>query len=83
MIICPNASLYNPGSRLHLLHGHLRHHIKSRKVSVGEVVFVLAHLNSIQPLVHGAEAGEVWDAAVQQREVNAEKDTKWSHNVNR
>lgn len=59
----------------YLLHGHLGHHIKSGKVSVGKVVFVLAHLDGIQPLVHSAEAGEVWDAAVQEREMNTEGDT--------
>lgn len=62
----------------HLLHGHLRHHIKGGEVGIGKVVFVLAHLDSIQPLVHGTEAGEVWDAAVQEREMNPaeEKHTK-------
>lgn len=54
----------------YLLHGHLRHHIKCGKVRIGKVFFVLAHLDGIQPLVHAAEGGEVWDAAVQQGEMD-------------
>jgi len=56
----------------HSLHGHLRHHIKCWKVRIGKVVFVLAHFDGIQPLIHSAEGGEVWDAAVQEREMNTE-----------
>lgn len=62
----------NGRNHQHLLHGHLGHHIKCSIVSVGKIVFVLAHLDGIQPLVHSAEAGEVWDAAVQEREMNTE-----------
>lgn len=66
----------NGWNRRHLLHGHLGHHIKCGKVGAGEVVFVLAHLDGVQPLVHGAEAGEVWDAAVQEREMNTKGGTQ-------
>ena len=58
--------------RQHLLHGHLRDHIKCRKVRIGKVFFVLAHLDGVQPVIDGAEGGEVWNAAVQEREMNAE-----------
>lgn len=54
----------------HLLHSHLGNHIKAGEVSVGKVVFVLAHLDGIQPLVHRAEAGEVWNTAVQERKMD-------------
>lgn len=56
----------------HLLHSHLRDHIKRRKVRIGKVVFVLAHLDGIQPLVHRAEGGKVWNAAIQEGEMNTE-----------
>lgn len=58
----------------YLLHGHLGHQIKSGKVCTGKAVFVLAHLDGIQPLVHRTEAGEVRDAAVQERQMNATED---------
>lgn len=54
----------------HLLHGHLGNHIKAGEVSIGKVVFVLAHLDGIQPLVHSTEAGEVWNTAVQERKMD-------------
>lgn len=58
----------------YLLHGHLGHHIKRGEVRAGKTVFVLAHLDRIQPLVHGAEAGEIRDAAVQQGQMNSTQD---------
>lgn len=58
----------------YLLHGHLGHQIKGGKVRAGEAVFVLAHLDRIQPLIHRTEAGEIRDAAVQEREMNARAD---------
>lgn len=58
----------------YLLHGHLGHHIKRGEVRAGKTVFVLAHLDCIQPLVHGAEAGEIRDAAVQQGQMNSMQD---------
>lgn len=67
--------IQNTSNHQHLLHGHLRHHIKCSEVRIGKAVFILAHLDGIQPLIHSAEAGEVWDAAVQEREMNTEGDT--------
>lgn len=67
--------IQNTSNHQHLLHGHLRHHIKCSEVRIGKAVFILAHLDGIQPLIHSAEAGEVWDAAVQEREMNSEGDT--------
>lgn len=64
--------LFLSGRGEHSLHGHLGHDVKRGEVGVGKVFLVLAHLDGIQPLVHSAEAGEVWDAAVQQREMNTE-----------
>lgn len=56
------------------LHGHLGHNIKCGEVCTGKTVFVLAHLDGIQPLIHGAETGEIRDAAVQEREMNTKED---------
>ena len=50
-----------------LLHGHLGDHVKVCELCIGKVVLVLAHLDGIQPFVHGAEGCKVWRAAVQQR----------------
>lgn len=58
----------------YLLHGHLGHQIKGSKVCTGKAVFVLAHLDGIQPLIHTTEAGEIRDAAVQEREMNTMDD---------
>lgn len=58
----------------YLLHGHLGHQIKGGEVCTGKAVFVLAHLDGIQPLIHRSEAGEIRDAAVEQREMNATED---------
>lgn len=65
-----------PQGDQHLLHSHLGHNIKGAKVGVGEVVFVLAHFDGVQPLIHVAEAGEVWDTAVQEWEVDTGKDKR-------
>lgn len=63
-----------PSADCYLLHGHLGHQIKGGKVCTGEAVFVLAHLDGIKPLIHRTEAGEIRDAAVQEREMNATED---------
>ena len=55
------------GSRCSLLHGHLGDGLEGDVVCFGKGLFVLAHLDGLEPLVHGAEAGEVWRGAVQQR----------------
>lgn len=58
----------------YLLHGHLGHQIKGGEVCTGKAVFVLAHLDGVQPLIHRSEAGEIRDAAVQEGEMNATGD---------
>lgn len=50
-----------------ILYGHLRHQLKADEASVDKVLLVLAHLDSIQPLIHCAERGEVWSGAIKQR----------------
>ena len=52
------------------LHGHLGHHAEAVEALIGEVLLILAHLDGVQPLVHRGKGGEVWRAAVQQRQMN-------------
>lgn len=53
------------------LHHHLRNHIERGEAGAGEALFVLAHLDGIQPLVHRVKAGVVGNCAVQQGQVDA------------
>lgn len=48
-----------------LLQSHLGNGIERAEALTGKVLLVLAHLYSVQPLIHAVEAGEVWSAAVQ------------------
>lgn len=53
-----------------LLHGHLRHHLEAGEVFAAKVLFVLAHLDGLQPFVHRAEGREVGRAAIQKRQMD-------------
>ncbi|TRY84261.1 hypothetical protein DNTS_022955 [Danionella cerebrum] len=48
-------------------HSHLGNQLEGCEARVEEVVSVLRHLNSGQPVLNRTEGSEVWDGPVQQR----------------
>lgn len=66
LVCARETSVFDIRKVSNILHGHLRHHIKAGEAFTGEILLVLAHFYGIQPLIDGAERGEIWSAAIKQ-----------------